>query len=45
MPEATAIDQAVKAMSDREGKYLTFRLADEEILERSLSISSLEIQS
>ena len=30
MSEATAIDQAVKAMSDREGKYLTFRLADEE---------------
>ncbi len=30
MSEATAIDQAVKVMSDREGKYLTFRLADEE---------------
>ncbi len=30
MSEATSIDQAVKAMKDREGKYLTFRLADEE---------------
>jgi len=30
MSEAAAIDQAVKAMSDRDGKYLTFRLADEE---------------
>jgi len=30
MSEATAVDQAVKAMSGREGKYLTFRLANEE---------------
>jgi len=30
MSEATSIDQAVKAMGNREGKYLTFRLADEE---------------
>ena len=28
--ETEAIDQAVKAMSEREGKYLTFSLADEE---------------
>ena len=27
---AETIDQAVKAMADREGKYLTFTLADEE---------------
>mgnify|MGYP001151623508 CR=1 FL=1 len=27
---ATVMDQAVKAMVDREGKYLTFALADEE---------------
>jgi purine-binding chemotaxis protein CheW len=31
MAEATeTMDQAVKAMADREGKYLTFTLADEE---------------
>ena len=28
--ETKTIDQAVKAMTDREGKYLTFSLADEE---------------
>lgn len=28
--EIEAVDQAVKVMSDREGKYLTFTLADEE---------------
>jgi len=28
--EAQIMDQAVKAMADREGKYLTFTLADEE---------------
>lgn len=30
MSEATLIDQAARAMSNRDGKYLTFRLADEE---------------
>ena len=28
--EIEAMDQAVKAMSDKEGKYLTFSLAGEE---------------
>ena len=30
MTEAEALDQAVNAMTDREGKYLTFTLDDEE---------------
>ena len=30
MAEAETMDQAVKAMADREGKYLTFTLAEEE---------------
>ncbi len=30
MSEKTAIDQAIKAIAQREGKYLTFKLLDEE---------------